>query len=59
MTNQDRAQDIATKLHEVERLQRELKRATKALHDAFNRHACECGPAIGIDPAPLSAGGSK
>jgi hypothetical protein len=52
MTNQERAAEIAASLHKVER-------ALAKHHALLAKHADECACDLGIDVAPLSAGGEK
>lgn len=58
-TNQERAQAVADKLHALEKAHRKTGRAIAELHKLLEDLACDCAPDLGIDVAPLSAGGDK
>ena len=53
---QQRAQEIADLLHDIEGRHRKTGRAIAKLHKMLEKAACDLG---GIDVAPLSAGGDK
>jgi hypothetical protein len=59
MTNQERSQQIADSVHLMEKRAKKLNEAIAAHHALLLCHVTECGPDLGVDPVPLSAGGSK
>lgn len=59
MTHQANAAKIAAKLHALEKAHRKTGREIVELHKLLEDLATEHGPALGIDVAPLSAGGEK
>lgn len=59
MTNQEIAQDIADTLHKVEKSHRKTGRLLGLLHKKLELAAKNQCETLGIDVAPLSAGGEK